>query len=179
MPRGSRSPVPAGPLTPPAARRHRAPAPQPRARAAQGSLARGGRGEAAAARCARGAAPVSLPRCRAMAAPPASPGPRGRFEQEQDRAVRALVRCVTSLPEEELGGERFQAALNFAWSNFRSAGAWRVPVPAAGCGTGPRARPEPCLGKRRAPCASLCRRINDCYSVTFGSWSFRGFLLLC
>ncbi|KAJ7395455.1 hypothetical protein BTVI_154562 [Pitangus sulphuratus] len=54
-----------------------------------------------------------------MAAPPASPGPRGRFEQEQDRAVRALVRCVTGLPEEELGGERFQAALNFAWSNFR------------------------------------------------------------
>ncbi|NXP35874.1 GCP5 protein, partial [Leiothrix lutea] len=50
---------------------------------------------------------------------PASPGPRGRFEQEQDRAVRALVRCVTGLPEEELGGERFQAALNFAWSNFR------------------------------------------------------------
>ncbi|XP_023803061.1 gamma-tubulin complex component 5, partial [Cyanistes caeruleus] len=34
-------------------------------------------------------------------------------------AVRALVRCVTGLPEEELGGDRFQAALNFAWSNFR------------------------------------------------------------
>ncbi|XP_071404052.1 gamma-tubulin complex component 5 isoform X1 [Pithys albifrons albifrons] len=54
-----------------------------------------------------------------MAAPPASPAPRGRFEQEQDRAVRALVRCVTGMPEEQLGGERFQAALSFAWSNFR------------------------------------------------------------
>lgn len=69
-----------------------------------------------------------------MAAPPASPGPRGRFEQEQDRAVRALVRRVTGLPEEELGGERFQAALNFAWSNLRSAGAWRVPVLPRGVG---------------------------------------------
>uniref|UniRef100_A0A672UJU5 Gamma-tubulin complex component n=1 Tax=Strigops habroptila TaxID=2489341 RepID=A0A672UJU5_STRHB len=54
-----------------------------------------------------------------MAAPLASPGHRSRFEQEQDRAVRALVRSVTGLPEEELGSDRFQAALNFAWSNFR------------------------------------------------------------
>ncbi|KAM6416857.1 gamma-tubulin complex component 5 isoform 1-T1 [Pluvialis apricaria] len=59
-----------------------------------------------------------------MAAPLASPGHRSRFEQEQDRTVRALVRSVTGLPEEEeaeeeLGGGRFQAALNFAWSNFR------------------------------------------------------------
>ncbi|XP_065485648.1 gamma-tubulin complex component 5 isoform X1 [Caloenas nicobarica] len=54
-----------------------------------------------------------------MAAPLASPGHRSRFEQEQDRAVRALVRSVTGLPEEELGGGRFQTALNFAWSNFR------------------------------------------------------------
>lgn len=100
-----------------------------------------------------------------MAAPPASPCPRGRFEQEQDRAVRALVRCVTGLPEEELGGERFQAALNFAWSNFRSAGAWRVPVPAAGVWDGAAAssaRRAPCLGKRRGPCTSPCHRINDC-----------------
>lgn len=59
-----------------------------------------------------------------MAAPLASPGHRSRFEQEQDRAVRALVRSVTGLPEEELGGGRFQTALNFAWSNFRS-----VPTP--------------------------------------------------
>lgn len=57
----------------------------------------------------------------AMAAPLASPGHRSRFEQEQERAVRALVRSVTGLPEEELGGGRFQTALNFAWSNFRSA----------------------------------------------------------
>ncbi|NXV74124.1 GCP5 protein, partial [Atlantisia rogersi] len=49
----------------------------------------------------------------------ASPGRRSRFEQEQDRAVRALVRSVTGLPEEELGGGPFQTALNFAWSNFR------------------------------------------------------------
>ncbi|XP_054066911.1 gamma-tubulin complex component 5 isoform X1 [Rissa tridactyla] len=54
-----------------------------------------------------------------MAAPLASPGHRSRFEQEQERAVRALVRSVTGLPEEELGGGRFQTALNFAWSNFR------------------------------------------------------------
>ncbi|XP_065533674.1 gamma-tubulin complex component 5 isoform X2 [Lathamus discolor] len=54
-----------------------------------------------------------------MAAPLISPGHRSRFEQEQDRAVRALVRSVTGLPEEELGSDRFQAALNFAWSNFR------------------------------------------------------------
>ncbi|KAM9567504.1 gamma-tubulin complex component 5 isoform 2-T4 [Guaruba guarouba] len=54
-----------------------------------------------------------------MAAPLVSPGHRSRFEQEQDRAVRALVRSVTGLPEEELGSDRFQAALNFAWSNFR------------------------------------------------------------
>ncbi|XP_054255353.1 gamma-tubulin complex component 5 [Indicator indicator] len=54
-----------------------------------------------------------------MAAPLASPGHRSRFEQEQDRAVRALVRSVTGLPEEELGGGPFQTALNFAWSNFR------------------------------------------------------------
>lgn len=86
-----------------------------------------------------------------MAAPPASPGPRGRFEQEQDRAVRALVRCVTGLAEEELGGERFQGALNFAWSNFRSAGARRVPVPAGGCGTGPC---PPCALSGGAPGAA-------------------------
>ncbi|XP_061315750.1 gamma-tubulin complex component 5 isoform X1 [Pezoporus flaviventris] len=54
-----------------------------------------------------------------MAAPLVSPGHRSRFEQEQDWAVRALVRSVTGLPEEELGSDRFQAALNFAWSNFR------------------------------------------------------------
>ncbi|KAM9021281.1 gamma-tubulin complex component 5 isoform 2-T4 [Ara ararauna] len=54
-----------------------------------------------------------------MAAPLVSPGHRSRFEQEQDRAVRELVRSVTGLPEEELGSDRFQAALNFAWSNFR------------------------------------------------------------
>ncbi|XP_014815654.1 PREDICTED: gamma-tubulin complex component 5-like [Calidris pugnax] len=54
-----------------------------------------------------------------MAAPLASPGHRSRFEQEQEQAVRALVRSVTGMPEEELGGGRFQAALNFAWSNFR------------------------------------------------------------
>ncbi|KAM4682733.1 gamma-tubulin complex component 5 isoform 3-T3 [Amazona ochrocephala] len=54
-----------------------------------------------------------------MAAPLVYPGHRSRFEQEQDRAVRALVRSVTGLPEEELGSDRFQAALNFAWSNFR------------------------------------------------------------
>ncbi|KAM6386765.1 gamma-tubulin complex component 5 isoform 1-T1 [Alca torda] len=54
-----------------------------------------------------------------MAAPLASPGHRSRFEQEQERAVRALVRSVTGLSEEELGGGRFQTALNFAWSNFR------------------------------------------------------------
>uniref|UniRef100_A0A8V5GC56 Uncharacterized protein n=1 Tax=Melopsittacus undulatus TaxID=13146 RepID=A0A8V5GC56_MELUD len=35
------------------------------------------------------------------------------------RAVRALVRSVTGLPEEELGSDRFQAALNFVWSNIR------------------------------------------------------------
>lgn len=65
-----------------------------------------------------------------MAAPLlASPGRRSRFEQEQDRTVRALIRSVTGLPEEEdeeeqeeeSGGGRFQTALNFAWSNFRSA----------------------------------------------------------
>jgi len=63
-----------------------------------------------------------------MAAPLlASPGRRSGFEQEQDRAVRALIRSVTGLPEEEEereeepGGGRFQTALNFAWSNFRSA----------------------------------------------------------
>ncbi|XP_012985089.3 gamma-tubulin complex component 5 isoform X2 [Melopsittacus undulatus] len=54
-----------------------------------------------------------------MAAPLVSPGHRSRFEQEQDRAVRALVRSVTGLPEEELGSDRFQAALNFVWSNIR------------------------------------------------------------
>ncbi|XP_057260470.1 gamma-tubulin complex component 5 isoform X1 [Pezoporus wallicus] len=54
-----------------------------------------------------------------MAVPLVSPGHRSRFEQEQDWAVRALVRSVTGLPEEELGSDRFQAALNFAWSNFR------------------------------------------------------------
>ncbi|XP_021267736.1 gamma-tubulin complex component 5 isoform X2 [Numida meleagris] len=61
-----------------------------------------------------------------MAAPLlASPGRRSRFEQEQDRAVRALIRSVTGFPEEEEqeeeepGGGRFQTALNFAWSNFR------------------------------------------------------------
>ncbi|XP_025944564.1 gamma-tubulin complex component 5 isoform X1 [Apteryx mantelli] len=56
------------------------------------------------------------------APPPPSPGPRSRFEREQERDVRALVRRVTGLPEEEeqeLGGGRFQMALNFAWSNFR------------------------------------------------------------
>uniref|UniRef100_A0A7M4ELE3 Gamma-tubulin complex component n=1 Tax=Crocodylus porosus TaxID=8502 RepID=A0A7M4ELE3_CROPO len=40
------------------------------------------------------------------------------FEQEQARDVRALVRQVTGLGEEEPGG-RFQAALSFASSNFR------------------------------------------------------------
>uniref|UniRef100_A0A8C3L8D2 Gamma-tubulin complex component n=1 Tax=Chrysolophus pictus TaxID=9089 RepID=A0A8C3L8D2_CHRPC len=62
-----------------------------------------------------------------MAAPLlASPGRRSRFEQEQERTVRALIRSVTGLPEEEeeqeeeeSGGGRFQTALNFAWSNFR------------------------------------------------------------
>lgn len=76
-----------------------------------------------------------------MAAPLASPGHRSRFEQEQDRAVRALVRSVTGLPEEEeeedeeeLGGGRFQAALNFAWSNFRSAPRHPPPAPGAKLG---------------------------------------------
>ncbi|XP_006135890.2 gamma-tubulin complex component 5 isoform X1 [Pelodiscus sinensis] len=43
-----------------------------------------------------------------------------RCEQEQERDVRALIRRVTGLREaqEEPGG-RFQAALSFAWSNFR------------------------------------------------------------
>ncbi|NXD07528.1 GCP5 protein, partial [Nothocercus nigrocapillus] len=57
---------------------------------------------------------------------PLSPGPRSRFEREQERDVRALVRRVTGLAEDErdepeLGDSegRFQTALNFAWSNFR------------------------------------------------------------
>ncbi|XP_060089867.1 gamma-tubulin complex component 5-like [Heteronotia binoei] len=44
-----------------------------------------------------------------------------RFEQEQDLTVRELIRRITGLSEqndEELPGQ-FQAALNFAWSNFR------------------------------------------------------------
>ncbi|ETE70075.1 Gamma-tubulin complex component 5, partial [Ophiophagus hannah] len=44
-----------------------------------------------------------------------------RFDQEQDLAVRELIRQVTGLDERspETSGH-FQAALNFAWSNFRS-----------------------------------------------------------
>ncbi|XP_070798772.1 gamma-tubulin complex component 5 [Pituophis catenifer annectens] len=43
-----------------------------------------------------------------------------RFDQEQDLAVRELIRQVTGLDERspETSGH-FQAALNFAWSNFR------------------------------------------------------------
>ncbi|XP_068537565.1 gamma-tubulin complex component 5 isoform X1 [Anas acuta] len=65
-------------------------------------------------------------------AAPASPGRRSRFEQEQERAVRALVRSITGLhggkepprdtgteQEAETELERFQTALDFAWSNFR------------------------------------------------------------
>lgn len=125
--------------------RRRVPAPPPRACAAQGSLARGGGGRQWRGFCVPLSPPVSPPpRRRAMAAPPASPGPRSRFEQEQERAVRALVRCVTSLPEEELGGERFQAALSFAWSNFRSAGAGKGPGACRGLwdGAGPAVRPD-------------------------------------
>lgn len=114
---------------------------------AQGSLARSaahprggaeGAGEGlgvAPRRCRFPPPPPPFPAAAAMAAPLVSPGHRSRFEQEQDRAVRALVRSVTGLPEEELGGGRFQTALNFAWSNFRSAPA--TPSPGEklrGCG---------------------------------------------
>lgn len=114
---------------------------------AQGSLARSaahprggaeGAGEGlgvAPRRCRLPPPPPPFPAAAAMAAPLVSPGHRSRFEQEQDRAVRALVRSVTGLPEEELGGGRFQTALNFAWSNFRSAPA--TPSPGEklrGCG---------------------------------------------
>lgn len=77
--------------------------------------------------------PRLIPSAAAMAAP-ASPGRRSRFEQEQERAVRALVRSITGLhggkepprdtgteQEAETELERFQTALDFAWSNFRSA----------------------------------------------------------
>lgn len=57
-----------------------------------------------------------------MAAAATTPSPHwSRFEQEQDLAVRALIQRVTGLNEqtrEERG--HFQAALSFAWSNFRS-----------------------------------------------------------
>lgn len=82
-----------------------------------------------------------------MAAPLVSPGHRSRFEQEQDRAVRALVRSVTGLPEEELGSDRFQAALNFAWSNFRSAPAIRDPARSAAAAAAARCPLLPGLGR--------------------------------
>ncbi|XP_054830981.1 gamma-tubulin complex component 5 [Eublepharis macularius] len=57
----------------------------------------------------------------AAAATTAPPAHWSRFEQEQDVTVRELIRRITGLSEqsdEELPGQ-FQAALNFAWSNFR------------------------------------------------------------
>lgn len=95
----------------------------------------------------------------AMAAPLASPGRRSRFEQEQDRAVRALVRSVTGLPEEELGGGRFQTALNFAWSNFRSAPATPAPGRSSAAATAPRCPSAAGLGAiERAPSPRSHRR---------------------
>nr|XP_020652478.1 gamma-tubulin complex component 5 [Pogona vitticeps] len=56
----------------------------------------------------------------ATATTPTPPAHWSRFEQEQDLTLRELIRRVTGLKEER--GEEaahFQAALNFAWSNFR------------------------------------------------------------
>lgn len=67
--------------------------------------------------------PLFFPRPAMATASSATTPPAhwSRFDQEQDIAVRDLIRQVTDLDDRspETSGH-FQAALNFAWSNFRS-----------------------------------------------------------